>query len=53
MVVNSIRAGAVDGDLETVLAAERRRSPPREPVLTALHERMNKRNADSGEESDE
>lgn len=42
MVVNSIKVGAMDGDLDDVLAAENRRDPPRIPVTNAIRERMEK-----------
>lgn len=40
MVVGSIKAGAVDGDLLAIREAEHRRTPPREPVLIAIQERI-------------
>lgn len=38
-VVNSIKAGAVDGHIDDVLEAERRRDSPRDPVLDVLKRR--------------
>lgn len=38
-VVNSVKAGAVDGHLDDVIEAERRRDPPRDVVLDVLKRR--------------